>query len=67
MNNKIKVLRAMHELTQEGLAKKIGISRQSIVAIEKGKFNPSTLLSLKMAHILETSVDDLFVLEKSDW
>lgn len=57
----------MHDLTQEELAKKLGVSRQSIIAIERGKFNPSTQLALKMAQIFETSVDKLFTLEERDW
>lgn len=67
MKNKLKVFRAMHELTQSELAKKLGVSRQSIVAIEKKKFNPSTQLALKMAEILETNVKELFQLEEQDW
>jgi len=67
MKNKLKVYRAIHELTQSELADKLGVSRQSIVAIEKRKFNPSTQLALKMAEVLETTVHELFQLEEEDW
>jgi len=66
MKNKLKVHRAIHSLTQEQLAKKLGVTRQSIVAIEKGKFNPSTQLALKMASVLETTVHEIFELESGD-
>lgn len=67
MKNKLKVYRAIHDLTQNQLAEKLGVTRQSIVAIEKRKFNPSTLLALKMAKVLETTVQELFELEDEDW
>lgn len=67
MKNKLKVYRAIHDLTQSQLAEKLGVTRQSIVAIEKRKFNPSTLLALKMAKVLETTVQELFELEEEDW
>ena len=57
----------MKDLTQAALAKHIGVSRQTINAIEKGKYVPSTLLALKMAKILELSVEELFSLEEKDW
>jgi len=67
MQNKLKVHRAIHSLTQGQLAEKLGVTRQSIVAIEKGKFNPSTQLALKMASVLETTVHEIFTLEEGDW
>ena len=67
MKNKLKVHRAINELTQEQLAKKLGVTRQSIVAIEKGRFNPSTQLALKMASVMETTIHELFQLEDGDW
>lgn len=66
MKNKIKVLRAMNDLTQADLAEKIGVSRQSINAIEKGKFIPSTVLALKIACLFKTKVEEVFSLEKED-
>ncbi|NOY78370.1 MAG: helix-turn-helix transcriptional regulator [Calditrichaeota bacterium] len=54
------------ELTQEEIAQKVGVSRQTIIAIEKGKYNPSVLLALKLARVLNTTVESLFQLEESD-
>jgi len=67
MKNTIKVERAKMDMTQEALAEKIGVSRQTINSIEKGKYVPSTLLALKMANVFNTSVNDIFDLEQEDW
>ena len=66
MKNTIKVERAKKNWTQEDLAGKIGISRQSVNSIETGKFIPSTVLALKMAKVFETNVESIFQLEKRD-
>ncbi len=66
MKNMIKVERARHDLTQADLAEKIQVSRQTIHAIEKGKFVPSTILALKMARFFEIKVEELFILEEGD-
>ncbi|WP_075340295.1 helix-turn-helix transcriptional regulator [Tenacibaculum agarivorans] len=66
MKNTIKIERARHNLTQANLAEKIGVSRQSINAIEKGKFIPSTVLALKLAKLFNASVETLFLLEDDD-
>ncbi|GAB4157650.1 MAG: helix-turn-helix transcriptional regulator [Winogradskyella sp.] len=66
MKNIIKVERARHNLTQADLAEKIGVSRQSINAIEKGKYVPSTLLALKMAKLFKMPVEELFFLEEGE-
>ncbi|MDE3235491.1 MAG: helix-turn-helix transcriptional regulator [Bacteroidota bacterium] len=66
MKNTIKVERAKKNWTQEDLAGKIGISRQSVNAIETGKFIPSTVLALKMAKVFGTNVESIFQLEKQD-
>lgn len=63
MKNKIKVQRAIHDLTQAELAKKIGVSRQTINAMEKNKYVPSTLLALKLARLFQIPVEDIFFLE----
>lgn len=55
-----------NELTQEEIAQKVGVSRQTIIAIEKGKYHPSILLALKLARALNTTVESLFQLEDSD-
>jgi len=66
MKNTIKVERAKKNWTQETLAEKIGVSRQSVNSIETGKFIPSTVLALKMADVFETTVEIIFQLEESD-
>ncbi|MBC7884331.1 MAG: helix-turn-helix transcriptional regulator [Saprospiraceae bacterium] len=66
MKNTIKVERAKKNWTQEDLAVKIGVSRQSVNSIETGKFVPSTLLALKMAMVFESSVETIFQLEDTD-
>ncbi|HPH86422.1 MAG TPA: helix-turn-helix transcriptional regulator [Ferruginibacter sp.] len=66
MKNSIKVERAKKNWTQEDLAGKIGISRQSINSIETGRFIPSTVLALKMAKVFGTDVETIFQLEKTD-
>lgn len=66
MKNTIKVERARHDMTQADLAEKISVSRQTIHAIEKGKFVPSTVLALKMARFFEVQVEELFTLEEGD-
>lgn len=66
MKNTIKVERAKKDITQAGLAEQLGVSRQTINAIEKGKFVPSTVLALKMARLFECKVEDIFLLEEMD-
>ena len=66
MKNNIKIERARYNLTQGDLADKIGVSRQSINAIEKGKYVPSTLLAIKIAQLFELPVEDLFFLEEGE-
>ncbi len=67
MKNTIKVERAIKNLTQEELAKKVFVSRQTINAIEKGRYVPSTVLALKIARVFEKAVENIFLLEKADW
>lgn len=67
MKNSIKVERAKKNITQAELAKRIQVSRQTINAMELGKYVPSTLLALRLAHIFETTVDEIFTIEDSDW
>lgn len=63
LQNKLKDVRLQRELTQEALAEKVGVTRQTIIAIEKEKFVPSVKLALELAHALGVSLDDLFWLE----
>jgi putative transcriptional regulator len=62
--NRIKKYRLRHELTQEDLANAVGVSRQSINAIERGRYVPSLPLALRFARLFETSMDDLFQLQE---
>ena len=64
MKNLIKVERARHNLTQGDLAKKVGVSRQTIYAIENNKFNPSVILAIKMARFFKVTVEYLFDIEE---
>lgn len=66
MINNIKIERARHNLTQGDLAEKIGVSRQSINAIEKGKYVPSALLAIKIAQLFKLPVEELFSLEEGE-
>lgn len=63
MKNKIKVYRAMHDLTQEGLAQALGVTRQTILAIEKGKYDPSLELAFRMARYFNTTIEEIFAFE----
>jgi putative transcriptional regulator len=67
MKNSIKVERAKKNMTQAELAKQIQVSRQTINAMELGKYVPSTLLALRLAKIFETTVDEIFTIEETDW
>ncbi|MCL5432898.1 MAG: helix-turn-helix transcriptional regulator [Patescibacteria group bacterium] len=61
MKNKIKVFRAMHDLTQEQLAEKLDVSRQTIIAIESNRYLPSLGLAFKIANLFKVKVEDVFV------
>jgi len=67
MKNSIKVERAKKNLTQAELARQAKVSRQTINAMESGKYVPSTILSLRLASIFEVDVKELFELEENDW
>lgn len=60
MKNNIKVHRAMHDITQDQLAQAIGVTRQTILAIEKGKYDPSLGLAFKIARYFHTGIEDIF-------
>ncbi len=60
MNNKIKELRARHNLTQQDLAKKVNIRRETIVFLEKGKYNPSLKLAYDISRIFKMTIEDIF-------
>ena len=66
MKNRIRVERAERRMTQQQLAEAVGVSRQTVNAIEAGKFIPSTLLALKFARVFEKSVEAVFQLEEGE-
>ena len=66
MKNTIKIQRAIKDLTQEALAKKISVSRQTINSIEKNRYVPSTVLALKISEVFDKSVNEIFELEDED-
>ena len=66
MNNKVKKFRTDLNLTQAELSDKLGVSRQTVNAIENGRYNPSTALSLKLGIILNKKVEEIFSLEDTD-
>jgi putative transcriptional regulator len=66
MENKIKIERAINNLTQEELANRVSVTRQTINAIELKKFVPSTVLALKICRVFNKSVNEVFFLESDD-
>ncbi len=66
MKNKIRIHRLIKNYSQEQLANLVGVSRQTINALEAEKYIPSTVLSLKISRVLERSVEELFELEDKD-
>jgi putative transcriptional regulator len=61
MDTKLKVYRAMRDMTQEQLAREVGVTRQTIIAIEKGDYNPSLELAFRIARFFEATVEDIFI------
>ncbi len=61
MRNRVKVYRAMHDLTQEAFAARIGVNRQTILAIEKGKYDPSLELAFRIARYFGVNVEEIFL------
>ena len=66
MKNNIKVQRAIHNLTQQDLAERISVSRQTINAMEAAKYVPSTVLALKLSQLFNKPVNEIFELEEGD-
>ena len=67
MKNLIKLERARNNITQAELAEKVKVARQTIIAIESGRFVPSTVLAFKIAKVLNCKTDEIFELEENDW
>ena len=66
MKNKIAELRKERSMTQMDLARAVQVSRQTIISLENGKYNPSIILAYKLAKIFETTIEGLFIFEESD-
>jgi len=60
MNNKLKIYRAMHDLTQEQMADQIGVSRQTVIAIENNKYLPSLGLAFKISKLFGVAIEEIF-------
>ena len=67
LRNRVRELRARHAFSQTELAKRVGVTRQTIGFIEKGDFSPSIALSLRLAKHLQVKIDELFWLEEEDF
>jgi putative transcriptional regulator len=63
MKNRLKVYRAMHDLTQEGLADRLRVTRQTVVSIENGKYDPSLPLAFRIAGLFNVRIEDIFLNE----
>ncbi len=66
MRNRLRELRERESLTQEDLAARVGVSRQTIIALEKGKYNPSLILAHKLALVFGLRIEDVFLLENGE-
>jgi len=66
VKNKLKVYRAMHDFTQEQLADKIGVSRQTVIAIESDKYLPSLGLAFKIARLFKVKIEDIFTYNEKE-
>jgi len=62
--NNVEYFRNIYKENQEGLARAVGVSRQTIISIEKGKYNPSILLAFKIAHHYNTTIETIFIYEE---
>lgn len=66
MKTRIKELRARFNLTQEQLAQKVSVRRETIVFLEKGEYNPSLKLAAKVARVLNSTIEEIFIFEVND-
>ena len=64
VKNRVKEFRKQYQLTQEELAKKLGVTRQTIIAVENNKYNPTLELAMRLARYLNTTIEELFTLEE---
>ena len=66
LSNRIRILRAEHKMTQQDLAKKVGVSRQTIISIEKGNYTPSLVLAFEIANTFNVGINDVFQYRKKE-
>lgn len=66
MKNNIEILRKSKGMTQQALAATVGVSRQTIISLENGKYSPSIELAFKLARLFEKSIEDLFIYEEEE-
>ena len=66
IKNNLRDQRAQHELTQEELAMRLGITRQTVIAMEKGNYNPSLELAFKIARLFDTKIEEIFSYEATE-
>ena len=66
IRTRIKELRARYNLTQDELADMVGVTRQTMLYLEKGKYNPSLLLALKVSKALKANIEDVFIIEENE-
>lgn len=66
MKNRIRKLRISVGITQEDMAERLGVSRQTVISLEKGRYRPSIVLAFKLAKLFNTSIEDLFTMEDGD-
>lgn len=66
MKNKLESIRKFHDITQEELADKLEVSRQTIISLEKGRYNPSILLAFKIARFFNLTIEEIFIYEEEN-
>ncbi|HAJ73371.1 MAG TPA: transcriptional regulator [Lachnospiraceae bacterium] len=66
MKNRISELRKERKLTQQDLAKLLGVTRQTIISLEGGRYNPSITLAFKISHVFGTTIEDVFIYEEDE-
>ena len=66
MKNHVRDLRMQYDLSQDALAEKVWVSRQTIISLEKGKYNPSIILAFKLARVFRCQIEDLFIYEEEN-
>ncbi|WP_175987353.1 helix-turn-helix transcriptional regulator [Bacillus sp. Marseille-Q1617] len=66
MKNKIKELRAERKMTQDQLAARLDVSRQTIISLERERYNPSINLAFKIARVFQCSIEDIFIYEEDN-